>query len=279
MRRLSLTGILTLIPLVGLLTTGCKDRAVDQPAAEIAVTNSYLASAVRDLCGDGTEVMSLAPPGMCPGHFDISPVQVNRLRHCRALLLFDFQAPVVASLTRLKDKGLKTHLVQGPTGLCVPDSYLATCHAVAAILTDQYPERASELTQRLKAIAQRLDSLSSELQAQVQTAAVVDAPILSSNHQVKFAQWLGLQSVATFVGSDSETVSNIDHCLKRAAGSDVRFVIANQQEGTALARALADRLKARAVVFSNFPAHGEEGPGFDRLLRDNVGRLLGTVVP
>ncbi len=279
MRPNRLSIVLKSLLLVVLLTTGCEDRAVDQPAAEIAVTNSYLGSVVRDLLGDGTEVMSLAPPGMCPGHFDISPVQVNQLRHCRALLLFDFQATVVASLARLKDKGLQTHLVKGPAGLCVPDSYLTACREVATILANEYPERAGELTQRLEAIAQRLDSLGSELQAAVQAAEVLDAPILSSNHQVKFAQWLGLQSVATFVGSDSETVSNIDHCLKRAAGRDVRFVIANQQEGTALAQALADRLKAHAVVFSNFPARAEDGPGFDRLLRDNVGRLLAAVTP
>ena len=277
MRSRCLNVALKSLVLVALLTTGCEDRSVDGAGPEIAVTNSYLASAVRDLCGDRTEVMSLAPPGMCPGHFDISPLQVNQLRHCRVLLLFDFQAPIVTSLKRLKDKGLKTHLVGGPAGLCVPDSYLTACREVAAILSTEYPQRAVELTQRVEAIALRLDKLSLDLQTAVQAAGAVSAAILSSNHQVKFAEWLGLDSVATFVGSDSETVSNIDHCLKQAVGRDVRFVIANQQEGTALAEALADRLKARAVVFSNFPSHAEQGRGFDELLRDNVGRLLDAV--
>jgi len=94
--------------------------------------------------------------------------------------------------------------------------------------------------------------------------------VLTSNHQAEFARWLGLDPIATFVGSDTETVANVDHCLKKAVGRDVRFVIANRQEGTALAHALADRCEAKAVVFSNFPERCEQGVGFDRLLVDNV---------
>jgi hypothetical protein len=80
--------------------------------------------------------------------------------------------------------------------------------------------------------------------------------------------------VATFLGSDIETVSNIDHCLQQAEGHDIRFVIANQQEGTSLAQSLAQRLDAQAVVFSNFPDDAADGRGFDALLQANVASLL-----
>jgi hypothetical protein len=50
-------------------------------------------------------------------------------------------------------------------------------------------------------------------------------------------------------------------------------VIANKQEGTALAEALAGRLGAKAIVFSNFPVFDGQGNEFDQLLRENM-RLL-----
>ena len=265
--------------LLGLLAAGCSDRSAGEETPEVAVTNSYLEAIVRDLCGSQTKVMSLAPPGMCPGHFDIAPAQVRQLQACRMLLLFDFQSQVESTLSRLKDKGLQTHLVKGPTGLCVPDSYLAACREVVAILSNEYAERADELAGRLEEIEQRLATLSSELQTAVANSPAASAGVLASHHQAQFAQWLGLEKVATFVGSDTETVASIDHCLKQAAGRDIGFVIANQQEGTALAQALAERLKARAVVFSNFPPQTNEGSGFDRLLRSNVERLLEAVAP
>jgi len=279
MRAFHVGSLLAIAVLSVVSTGGCKDQSVVEQGADIAVTNSYLEAVVRDLCGSETQVTCLAPPGMCPGHFDISPAQVRQLGKCRMLLLFDFQQKVEASLSRLKDNGLQTHLLTGLPGLCVPDAYLSTCREVAALLSKAYPDRAAEFQTRLGAVEQRLAALGDELRTSVESAEATGAKVLASNHQAEFARWLGLDVVATFVGSDVETISNIDHCLKQAAGQEIRFVVANQQEGTALAGALADRLGAKAVVFRNFPSQADKAMGFDRLLRDNVQGLIAAVTP
>jgi len=64
---------------LGLLLCGCRDNRDEASGVEIAVSNSYLGSVVAELCGDDTDVLCLAPPGMCPGHFDISPLQVEQV--------------------------------------------------------------------------------------------------------------------------------------------------------------------------------------------------------
>lgn len=265
-------GLVILLALV----IGCRETNNPQGTVEIAVTNSYLECVVRDLCPEGGEVLCLAPPGMCPGHFDISPAQVRQLRSCRVLLLFDFQQSVEEKLSRLRDGGLKTQVVQAPTGLCVPDTYLAMCREVGRILSGVYPEKAAQLEERVAAVEQRLQTLATDLRGAVAGSGVAVAAVLISQHQAKFAEWLGLRPIATFIGSDIETMAGVDHCLQKAAGQDIRFVIANRQEGTGLAEALAERLHAKAVVFSNFPQSCEGVDGFDRLLRDNVGLLLGA---
>jgi len=272
-----IAGIVMVAILAGLFAGGCRECSVPEQAYDVAVTNSYLGCVVRDLCGAELEVLCLAPPGMCPGHFDISPAQVRRLHDCRMLLLFDFQRKVEQTLARLKENGLRTYRIHTPPGLCVPETYLIACEQVAEALAERYPERAAQFAQRLGAIETRLTALSEELKTRVHEAQATPAKVLTSHHQAAFSKWLGLETVATFVGSDTETVSNIDHCLRQAAGQDVRFVIANQQEGTALAEALARRLQARAVVFSNFPRFAEGAPGFDQLLCDNVGLLVEAV--
>jgi ABC-type Zn uptake system ZnuABC Zn-binding protein ZnuA len=265
---------LSLVVLLALVI-GCREVGNPPGTAEIAVTNSYLECAVRDLCPEGGEVLCLAPPGMCPGHFDISPAQVRQLRNCRVLLLFDFQQSVEEKLSRLRDGGLRMQRVEAPAGLCVPDTYLATCREVGRILSGAYPEKAAQLQERLAAVEGRLQTLATSLRAAVAGSGVAATAVLTSQHQAQFSEWLGLRPVATFIGSDLETMAGIDQCLKKAAGHDIRFVIANRQEGTGLAEALAERLHAKAVVFSNFPQSCEGGDGFDRLLRDNVGLLLG----
>ena len=256
------------------LASGCENKADIENRAEIAVTNSYLGCVVLDLCGDNTEVLCLAPPGMCPGHFDISPLQVKQLCDCRILLLFDFQKQVAETLSRVKEKGLKTALVEESGGLCVPDTYLDICRQVSDILSSEYPERTAQYERRLQAIEKNLEQLKQELLEDIRQAGISSAKVLASNYQADFASWLGLETVATFVGSDIETVASIDRCIKKAEGQEIRFVIANKQEGTALAKALAERLKARAVAFSNFPELRGQAGGFDTLLRANVEALI-----
>lgn len=258
------------------LGLGCRETGNPSGTAEIAVTNSYLECAVRDLCPEGVAVLCLAPPGMCPGHFDIAPAQVRQLRNCRVLLLFDFQQSIEEKLSRLRDGGLQMQLVPAPAGLCVPDSYLAICRQVGQILSGVYPERASQFQERLAVVTRRLETLAANLRTAMAGSSVAAAAVLTSQHQAVFVEWLGLRPVATFIGSDVETMAGVDHCLKKAAGRDIRFVIANRQEGAGLAEALAERLHARVVVFSNFPLSCEGADGFDRLIRDNVGLLLGV---
>ena len=274
MKNCILAYILMLSVVYGLLATGCEKKTDMENHADVAVTNSYLGCAVLDLCGDDMEVLCLAPPGMCPGHFDISPSQVRQLCDCRVLLLFDFQKQVAETLSRMKEKGLKTAFVEESGGLCVPETYLTACRKISEILSTEYPERKVQYQQRLQVIENNLKQLRQELFERMRQAGISSAKVLASNYQADFADWLGLETIATFIGSDIETVTGIDRCIRKAEGQNIRFVIANKQEGTALAKALAERLGAKSVVFSNFPELEKQARGFDNLLRANVDSLI-----
>jgi zinc transport system substrate-binding protein len=256
---------------------GCRQDKDSEKQPEIAVSNSYLNSIVKDICGDRMEVMSLAPPGMCPGHFDISPYQVNQLCECDMLLLFDFQSGISDSLSRLKEKGLRIRTIKCPEGLCLPDTYLAVARSVYDVLSQDNPEKQTEYGRRLELIEDRLDDLAAEIHEKMEQSGLTNAKVVASVHQSVFAEWLGLDVVATFAGSDIETPGSINQCLQQAQDKVIRFVIANKQEGTVLATALANRLNADMAIFSNFPAGQSDAagtPDFEALLLENISRLL-----
>jgi len=257
----------------------CRPATDSDKQPEIAVANSYLHSVVKDVCGYQTEVMSLVPPGMCPGHFDISPSQVNQLGGCSVLLLFDFQKRIGDSLSRLKERGLKIRTVECPEGLCLPDTYLTIARSVADALSQDNPAKRAEYDSKLDLIKNRLDDLRAGIYKKMEQSGLIDAKVVTSSHQVVFADWLGLDVVATFAGSDAETPAGINQCLRQAKDKTVRFVIANKQEGTELATALAERLNANVVIFSNFPSGQSDidnTPGFNSLLLENISSLLNT---
>jgi len=253
---------------------GCRCDS-DGPPAEIAVSNSYLYAVVRDLCGEDTAILSLVPPGMCPGHFDIKPSEVRRLFQTRLLLTFDFQRGI-GQVLPTDGRGPTLSTVAAPQGLCVPATYLSILNETAAILSAEFPDRGSFFKQRQEEITVRIAALEAECIDAMAALKAPQAPVLASQHQAAFAEWLGLDVVSTFSGRDTETAANINAALHETDQRPLRWIIANQQEGTRLAEALADRIGAPVAVFSNFPdtfSGSASAPAFDSLVRGNLRRL------
>ncbi len=250
---------------------GCSDNSCDSvPPA--AATNSFLESCVRDLLGCDTAVLRLAEPGMCPGHFDIRPSQVQKLSRCRILLRMDFQDSLDSKLGIATDRGLKIAGINIPGGLCEPDSYISACRQTSAALIEAglldsatAENRLAEIERRVKETASRYRKLAEPLKG---------TPVLASVHQAAFCRWLGLDVVDTFTGADTAQTSRFEDAYKAGKAEGAKIIVANLPEGRQAADALAEKLKAKVVVFGNFPALNGGQEGFDDMLADNVNSLL-----
>ncbi|MFB3893272.1 MAG: metal ABC transporter solute-binding protein, Zn/Mn family [Phycisphaerae bacterium] len=252
---------------------GCRKQS--QAIPPVAATNSLLECAVKDLLGDSTAVLRLAEPGMCPGHFDIRPSQVEQLRSCRILLRLDFQKSLDTKLTGAKDDGLYIAEIRVSGGLCEPESYLEACRQTAdALVAAGLLERDAADT-RLTAITDRIEQTAARCRHEV--AALKDTPVIVSVHQEAFCKWLGLQPVALFTGADEAGVGQVDEALRQGEQASAKLVIANLPEGRRVADALAARLGAKVVVFGNFPALNDGQSSFDDLLEANVRALMKAV--
>ena len=250
---------------------GCDSKSESSGLPTVSVTNTYLASAVREMCGDSVQVFCLAPPGMCPGHFDLTPEQFRRLLDSNLLFRFDFQQNLDSAVQRIRERVVS---IQGRTGLCIPQTYLETCREVMPFVekTLTTPEM---LEVRFAALDARLERLSEIARSRVRDAGLEGAKVLVAHHQSAFAEWLGLEVVGTFRNAEVMTPGEIEACLAAARQGEAHLVIANLQEGTDLARNMARAVGARLVVFSNFPdTRAEVEHAFDHLILSNVDHLL-----
>lgn len=249
-----------------------RHESVDR-ASPIAAANSYLAAVVLDLLGENEPLVTLAEPGMCPGHFDFRPSQARQLRACRLLVRFDFQQSLDA---RLSDDPAEAPCVAAVTvhgGLCEPDTYESACRQLAEAMVQAGRLSPDDAKRRLAAIGQRMDQLNAWMIQEVEAAGLSGTPTLASGHQAAFCHRLGLDVAATFESVDTARPGQIDEAIHAGEKTGARLIVANLPEGRQLADALADRLGARVVVFGNFPT--DSGPrGFDSLVRANVAALV-----
>jgi len=239
----------------------------------VAVTNSYLASAVQDITSGAAGVVSFAPPGTCPGHFDLRPSQVDQLRRCRLLLRFDFQQAIDAHLLD-GQAGPVVASIGVPGALCEPAGYLAACRQVSRHLVACGLASAQEAETQVGEVERRMDELSRRLHGQVREAGLTGRPVLCSGHQEGFCRWLGLNVVRTFRGGDSDSLGQLDEAVRRGRQAGAKLIVANRPEGRGAADALAEKLGAQVVVFDNFPAEPMQAGMFETMVQQNVDRLI-----
>ena len=260
--------------LLALLPLGCRPSGPVTNRPKLAVTNTYLESAARDLLGDGVTIIRLAEPGMCPGHFDLRPSQVTDLQSCRMLLRFEFQKSLDEKISPSGTNRLAVVAVAIPGGLCRPESYAAACGQVAEAFVASGWLSATEAQRRLRQIAERLERRSAWAKEQIAQAGLAGQPVLASAHQKDFCAWLGLKVVAEFRPADAARVSELDAAIVAGQSAAVKLIVANLPEGRRTADALAERLGVRVVVFGNFPELNNGRVSFDQLLEGNVTALL-----
>ena len=264
---------LALLLCVAAALAGCSRPPADsRPVA--AVTTSYLECAVQDLAGSSWRVARLLPPGCCPGHFDVSPAMLDTLSDSRILLRFEFQSSLDEKLRHFCRNGLKIVAVPSPEGLCLPATYAEVCRAVCTALCEAQPEHAAEYQVRVAEIEKRMDDLALEIKTSIADSPAAGARVVASAHQARFCGELGLDLAAAFTGQESAGLKELEQCIDAGKGARVRFIVANLQEGVQLAAPLADRLEAKIVVFSNFPAMTADETTFDALVRRNIAALL-----
>ena len=257
---------------------GCQRTADSSTKPAVAVGNSYLESAVHDLLGQSAPVAEMVQPGICPGHVDVRPSQVDVIRSCRLLLLFDFQTTMDRQVSELHQ--LRTVPIKISNGMCEPTSYLAVCKQTAAALEQTGLLDPGAAGKRLTEIQARLNAETASLRNQLKEAGLVGrAVVVTSGHQTEFCRWLRLDVLASLDGDDAASIRSINDVVIKAQARSCKLVIANRPDGTQLAQMIANHLGGRVAVFDNFPSMTGKQTGFDAMLADNVDRLIAAGAP
>lgn len=237
----------------------------------LVVTNSYLGAAARDLLGEGWHVVSLQPPGRCPGHFDTTVEMVKVIHRSPMLVRFDFQSGLDAQMQDFDNLAIAE--VVAPEGLSTPVAYQQVVQGLypqVMNVVDQTSHGA--LNKRLTDAVQRMEDLDEELKKSAADGGLVDLPVVASGHMAVFCERLGMNVLGRYGSPGAASPRDLASLVE--AGRGARLVVATEQEGVQQARFLAERLGGAPVVsLSNFPASCE-AQSFDAMARGNVKALV-----
>jgi len=239
-------------------------------------TTTMLRAMVQDVTDGAVAVHCLVPPGSCPGHFDATPSDLERLARCRLVLRHDFQAHLDAKLRHGPTGPVHIVAITSHGLLTVPDHYLDACRQVAEALARTMPDRAAAWRDRLHAVRRRVLATQQRVRAMA-TPRLQARAVVASHWQADFCRWLGLTVVATFDQHDQMSLADLHRVVTQARRTRAVALVGNVQRGTRQANVLAQRLGLPVVMLSNFPDPSRAPPAYDDLLRANVHRLVEVV--
>lgn len=255
------------------LSSSCS-RSPASPAQhiQIVVTTSLLESAVRDVGGNDFHVFRLVPPGSCPGHFDATPADLERIVNAPLFIRHDYQSALDAKLGRAGKRPRRCLSIPDQGAQTIPANYLAVCRQTCDALCALLPDKARALKSRLAQTVESINLVASK--TATDAAPLRGKAVITSRLQADFCRWLGLTVAATFDNGDQASLRGIEQAIKQARESGAKAVVCNLQRGLREGQVLAERLGLPLIILSNFPETRSGKGGYPALLRGNVNALL-----
>jgi ABC-type Zn uptake system ZnuABC Zn-binding protein ZnuA len=211
--------------------------------AKIVCTTSVLASIVEDLTGEKCEV--IAPPCVCPAHYDIKPSDVEIVREADVIICHGFE-PWVSDLVNASGKDIRIVKVPGPwnTPQALRDKYVK----IAKVLEEE------GYKVNLKKCLDSINETERFLKKFAKENGFIGTPVVCMQWQKGFVEFLGFKVLATYPPPEMVSAKKYAEIVEKGKGA--KLVIDNLQSGTELGEKLAKEFGAKEVAISNFPLEG-----------------------
>jgi zinc transport system substrate-binding protein len=253
---------------IAVVVLGCA-----RPSGRIRVVASttLISTIVQAVGGERFAVTTIAPAGLCPGHFDIRPSDVTAANNARLMLNHGWETWYPALEKAIIPPGPRRVTLATKGDWMVPDIHKQAAAEIAALLAELDTTRADTLRLAAEKYRAEVDSAGAVARALL---AGRDLPAtIAAEQQSPLLRWLGFRVVATYGRAEDFTAQELTRLARVAQDSGVVLIVDNLQSGPNAGKPLAEALKTEHVTLTNFPLHGS----YRQALLDNAAALAQTL--
>lgn len=261
-----------LVGLVCLLSGAWAPVSYAAECLRVTCTTTLIESAVRAIGRDRVSTTTIIPFGMCPGHFDISPGEVARIKGSDLFIAHGFER-FLRDLVNGDNDAIPLVSVGVHENWMLPGVYIEAVERITDILSTQCPASASLFEEN--AARYRADIRHEEHRLLTELAYLRDTPVICSEMNASFIRWLGFSVVATFPRDEDISVRGLRDIVIAAKRGGVRCVFDNLQSSGRVGRTLASELGVPLVMLSNFPS--ERSPSYLETLRQTGQKITAVL--
>jgi zinc transport system substrate-binding protein len=252
-----------------------------QPSTDIMAGSSLIGNIIQDVADGKMETRTLIPPGVCPGHYDVKPSDIEALANSKALFIHDYQeyfTNITGAIEAAQNPDLTVTVINVTGNWMVPAVQAEALDRIAQALGDLDPENAVYYQQRAADREQAILAKGEEVENELQGAGVDGVKVLCADMQVGFVQWAGFDVVATYGRPEDLSPADVNQLITEAKQAGAALIIDNLQSGSAtLGASIEQDVEAIPVTISNFPGGLENTETWEKAIDKNVDLLLGAL--
>jgi zinc transport system substrate-binding protein len=281
MNKRLIPGILAVLLLASTFTVLSCTEPATEPSTDVMAGSSLIGNIIEDVAGDKVETYTLIPPGVCPGHYDVKPSDIETLANSEALFIHDYQeyfTNVTGAVEAAENPDLVITVLNVTGNWMVPSVQAEAVERISQALGDLDPENAAYYQQRAADREQAILAKGEQVKSELEGAGVEGVKVLCADMQVGFVQWAGFNITATYGRPEDLTPAQIADLIDQAQEAGAVLIIDNLQSGSAtLGAAIEQDVEAIPVTISNFPGGFEDTETWEKAIDENVDLLLAAL--
>jgi len=287
--------ILVLSLVISSLLGGCE--STDTNKLKVVTSTSMMAQIVERVGGDLVLLVNILPPTQCPGHYDVTPGDIQQLADADLFLMHGWQGEMFAqklidsadnpdlTVITIAVKGINMtppprleaaqtltsdYWMTPPVQLEATDMVIDTLCQVDATHSADYQEAAAEYKDEIEA-------KEAEIRLELEQANVTGVNVICAEMQAGFVDWVGLNIVATFGRPDSLTPQVVQDLVDQGREENVTLIIDNLHSGVDAGKPIALDIGCERIILSNFPGGFDNTETWEKAIDENIRRILKAI--
>ena len=268
---------LTITPVMA----GCSEQ--DDTKLKVVTSTSLIAQIVERIGGDKVDVVNIIPPGQCPGHFDCTPGDIQKLADADLFLLHGWQGEQFSEeliATADNDKLVSTQVnakVGENMNWMAPPVQLDAVDKIVEALIQVDGDSADEYREAANTYKEQVTEKSTEVQNKLAEINPGNINVLCADQQAGFVGWAGFNIVNIFGRPETLTPQVVKDLVDTGRAGNVLLVIDNMQSGADAGAGVAEELGCSRVILSNFPGGYDNTSTWEDTIEYNTQLLIEAV--
>ncbi len=246
--------ILMFLLIMSVTLTGIEVMGQNVPPLKVVATTSLIGSIVQQVGRERVEVVIVIPGFVCPGHFDLKAQEARMVAQAKFILRHGWEGETLLSLLIESAGNPDLMVISVPVkgNWMVPDTHCQAVKAITSILVSADLDYEGVYQTRAQEFINSIQEKSRWWKEKI-TSRVEGRPVICSEMQKEFLEWLGFRIVVTYDRPEDLTPREVGELIRKGREERVLMVIDNLQSGPTAGKVIAAEIPASHVVLSNFP--------------------------